>query len=45
MANILREISDSASAVAKGFKVTPKNMLGPTVTENYPDEPGSFEDR
>ncbi len=45
MANILREISDSASAVAKGFKVTLKNMLGPTVTENYPDEPVSFEDR
>ena len=45
MANILREISDSASAIAKGFKVTLKNMLGPTVTENYPDEPVHFEDR
>jgi len=45
MANIVREISDSASAIAKGFKVTLKNMLGPTVTENYPSEPVHFEDR
>jgi len=45
MANIIREISDSASAIAKGFKVTLKNMIGPTVTENYPDEPVHFEDR
>ncbi len=37
MPNILREIADSAAAIAKGFTVTLKQMLGPTVTENYPD--------
>jgi len=45
MANIVREIVDSAVAIAKGFSVTFKTMLRPTVTENYPDEPVHFEDR
>ena len=45
MPNIFREIGDSAAAIAKGFSVTFKNLLGPTVTENYPDEPVHFEDR
>ncbi len=45
MPNILSEIVDSAVALAKGFSVTFKTMLRPTVTENYPEEPVHFEDR
>ena len=45
MANILREVVRSVSALAKGFTVTFKTMLRPTVTENYPDEPVHFEGR
>src|SRR5437016_10156886 len=45
MPNIIREIAESATALAKGFSVTFKNLLGPTVTENYPAEPVHFEDR
>jgi NADH-quinone oxidoreductase subunit I len=45
MPNILREIVDSAAAIGQGLKITWKNMVGPTVTENYPAEPVHFEDR
>jgi NADH-quinone oxidoreductase subunit I len=45
MPNILREIADSAVALAKGFSVTFRTMLRPTVTENYPHEPAQIEDR
>ena len=45
MPNIFREIADSAVALAKGFSVTFRTMLRPTVTENYPHEPVHFEDR
>jgi len=45
MPNIIREVIDSSAAIAKGFAVTFKNMVGPTVTENYPDEQVHFEDR
>jgi len=45
MPNIVREIADSAVALAKGFATTFKMMVGPTVTENYPAEPVHFEDR
>lgn len=36
MPNIFKEIADSAVALTKGFAVTFKTMLRPTVTENYP---------
>jgi NADH-quinone oxidoreductase subunit I len=36
MPNILSEIANSAVAIVKGFTVTMKQLLGPTVTENYP---------
>lgn len=36
MPNIFKEISSSAAAIVKGFAVTLEQMLGPTVTENYP---------
>ena len=45
MSNILAETIGSAVALAKGFSVTLKTMLRPTVTENYPYEPVHFEDR
>jgi NADH-quinone oxidoreductase subunit I len=34
--NILKEFSNSVMAIAKGFKVTFKQLVSPTVTENYP---------
>jgi NADH-quinone oxidoreductase subunit I len=45
MPNIVREIAESAAALAKGFATTFKMMLEPTVTENYPDEPAHLQDR
>ena len=35
----------SAAAIAKGMSVTLKEMLSPTVTEDYPDEPPKFQER
>jgi len=45
MANPLEELIQSASAIAKGMGVTFREMMSPTVTENYPDEPPKFEER
>src|SRR2546423_1755395 len=45
MANTLVSILETASTMAKGMSVTLKEMLSPTVTENYPDEPPKFEER
>ncbi len=45
MPNLLRQAAASIVALAKGFSVTFKTMLRPTVTENYPHEPVHFEDR
>ena len=45
MPNVFQEIAGSASALARGFTITLKAMLGKTVTENSPDEPVHFEDR
>jgi NADH-quinone oxidoreductase subunit I len=44
MANI-SEILGSAAAIVKGMRVTLKEMLSPTVTEGYPDEPPRFQER
>jgi NADH-quinone oxidoreductase subunit I len=35
----------TAAAIAKGMGVTFKEMMSPTVTEYYPDEPAKFEER
>jgi NADH-quinone oxidoreductase subunit I len=35
----------SASAIVKGLGITLKEMLSPTVTENYPDAPPVFQER
>ncbi len=45
MANKIEEILGAAGAIAKGMGVTFKEMMSPTVTENYPDEPPKFEER
>ena len=45
MANTLVSILETASTMAKGMGVTLKEMMSPTVTENYPDEPPKFEER
>ena len=45
MANPFEEILGAAASVAKGMSVTLKEMLSPTVTEYYPDEPPKFEER
>lgn len=44
MANI-NEIIGSAAAIAKGMGVTFKEMLQPTLTEDYPDAPPKFQER
>ena len=44
MANI-GEVFGAASAIVKGMGVTMKEMMSPTVTENYPDEPPKFQER
>jgi NADH-quinone oxidoreductase subunit I len=45
MPSKLGEILHSATAVAKGMGVTFKEMLSPTITEDYPDEPPKFQPR
>src|SRR6202051_1675290 len=45
MANPLEELIESSSAIAKGMGVTFREMMSPTVTENYPDEPPKLEKR
>ena len=44
MANI-GDVFGAAAAVAKGMGVTFKEMMSPTVTENYPDEPPKLQER
>src|SRR5260221_7827724 len=45
IANPLEELIESASAMPKGMGVTFREMLSPTVTEDYPDEPPKLEKR
>jgi NADH-quinone oxidoreductase subunit I len=45
MANPLEELIESASAFAKGMGVTFREMMSPTVTEDYPDAPPKLEQR
>jgi NADH-quinone oxidoreductase subunit I len=35
----------SAKAIANGMRITLKEMMSPSVTENYPDEPPKFQER
>ena len=45
MANTIAEILGVAGSIAKGMGVTLKEMMSPTITENYPDEPPTLEER
>ncbi|WP_031495713.1 NADH-quinone oxidoreductase subunit NuoI [Bryobacter aggregatus] len=42
---LITDILNNAAAVAKGMGVTIKEMLQPTVTENYPDAPAVLQER
>jgi len=44
MANI-GDVFGAASAVVKGMGITFKEMMAPTVTENYPDKPPKLQER
>jgi NADH-quinone oxidoreductase subunit I len=45
MSSKISEIIGSAAAIAKGMSVTFKEMLQPTITEDYPDAPPVFQER
>jgi NADH-quinone oxidoreductase subunit I len=45
MANKVTDILGNAAAIAKGMGVTLKEMMAPTVTEDYPDGPVKFQER
>jgi NADH-quinone oxidoreductase subunit I len=38
-------VLNSASAIVKGLGITLKEMMQPTVTEDYPDVPPNFQER
>src|ERR1700749_5003271 len=44
MAN-LSDLFGGAAAVAKGMGITFKEMLNPTITEDYPEAPAKFQER
>jgi NADH-quinone oxidoreductase subunit I len=41
----IKEVVDSAGAIVKGLGITLKEMMQPTVTEDYPDVPPVFQER
>ncbi|MEK7409546.1 MAG: NADH-quinone oxidoreductase subunit NuoI [Acidobacteriota bacterium] len=41
----INELVESAAAIAKGLGVTFREMMSPTVTETYPEEPPKFQER
>jgi NADH-quinone oxidoreductase subunit I len=41
----IQEILGNAAALAKGMGITFKEMLQPTITEDYPDGPALFQER
>lgn len=41
----LSEMVSSATAIARGMSVTLREMMSPTVTEAYPEEPARFQER
>jgi NADH-quinone oxidoreductase subunit I len=45
MANMISEVFGGAAAIAKGMTVTLKEMMSPTITEDYPDAPVKFQER
>ncbi|MCZ2077098.1 MAG: NADH-quinone oxidoreductase subunit NuoI [Bryobacteraceae bacterium] len=45
MASKIQDALSSAAALAKGMGVTLKEMMSPTITEDYPDVPPKFQER
>ncbi len=45
MPSEVSEALKSAAAIVKGMSTTLKEMLSPTITENYPDEPPKVQER
>ena len=45
MSSKLSEAFGSAAAIAKGMGITFREMLNPTITEDYPDAPPKFQER
>ena len=41
----LSEVFGGAAAIAKGMGITFKEMMNPTITEDYPDAPALFQER
>lgn len=41
----INDVFNAAGAIAKGMSITFKEMLQPTITEDYPDVPPSFQER
>src|ERR1041385_9105218 len=41
----ISEVFDGAAAIAKGMSVTFKEMMRPTLTEDYPEAPPKFQER
>src|SRR6201998_1460555 len=39
------EVFGGAAAIAKGMGITFKEMLNPTITEDYPEAPAKFQER
>jgi NADH-quinone oxidoreductase subunit I len=45
MASKISEVLGNAAAIAKGLSVTFKEMMAPTITEDYPAAPAKFQER
>src|SRR6476660_58657 len=45
MSSKISDVFGGAAAIAKGMSVTFKEMLNPTITEDYPDAPAKFQER
>lgn len=45
MPSKINEVFGSAAAIAKGMGITFKEMMSPTITEDYPDAPPKFQER
>ena len=45
MASKLSEVLGNTAAIVKGLSVTFKEMMAPTITEDYPAAPAIFEER
>jgi NADH-quinone oxidoreductase subunit I len=41
----ISDVIDSTAAIVKGMSITFKEMLNPTITEDYPDAPVKFQER